>query len=133
MINESANATQVYLVGQLGTSGLSSWMPMCIILMIGIFLTLFLVYKTLRWSLIGTGISALGLIVFKVAEYISKQSASGNAIPLNWYLEVTVFLIISIVIGIILQNTKWGKKMDKAFEEGLKESTDGTLQRRRNK
>jgi preprotein translocase subunit SecG len=113
MINETANATTTYLVNALGTSGLASWMPMCIIIMVGIFLMLFLLYKTLRWSLIGSGISGLGLIVFKVAEYISKQSTTGNTIPLNWFLEISIFLAISIIIGIILQNTKWGEKLDK--------------------
>jgi len=121
-----ANTTSVYALGSMGS--LAGWLPICLMLMAGIFIVSFLIYKTIRWSLIGAGISGIGFIVFKICEYISKQNASGNTVPLDWFLYIIGFIVVSVIVGQVLRLTSWGKKLDVWLEKDNEEDKQSNLE-----
>ncbi len=91
---------------------------------VSVIVVLFLVFKNFRRTFFGAVISLILLGLYKFSAYIGISASNGDYVPVKWYIYVVCFLIISIIIGYILDKFGFMKKIDEFSEKMNKKEDD---------
>ena len=113
------NATTNNLNAMASVSPAFSWL-----ITLGIFvLTLgiiFLLSKNFRQFIYGAIISTVLLLNYKFSRWIGVSTIKNNFAPLKWTGYITSFIIVSIIIGRLVQKLGFVKNLEKTLTEERK-------------
>ena len=85
-------------------------------------LTIFLLSKNFRQFIYGAFVSGILLLNYKLSRWIGVSTMENNLNPLKWFGFIFGFVIVSIILGRLLQKTKFVKNLEKEFEEANNET-----------
>jgi len=78
---------------------------------------IFLLSKNFRQFIYGAIVSGILILNYKFSRWVGVSATENNFEPLKWVGYITGFIIVSIVIGRLLQRLKFVKKWEKALTE----------------
>jgi hypothetical protein len=88
-----------------------------------IMVTLFSLYKGMRFFILGAFVSGILLIVFFTSRWIGFSAGVGKDwTPMLWLGYIIGFILLSILIGYAISKTSWGKEWMDGFMD-MGEST----------
>ena len=112
-LNSTINA-----VGTMGIGNIVGWgWTITIIVFVVTIGMLYIFSKNFRQFLYGSIFTAGGLLIYSFSRWIGKSTAiEHNYIPIKWFGYIIGFIIISIIIGKIIQKLPFIKKFEKDLE-----------------
>ena len=87
-----------------------------IIAFVGITFTLFVLYKNFRRCLYGLSVMIPLSIIGWISKGTGKSASTGNFIPMIVIGGIIVTIVISILIGMLIEKTRWAKKIEKSIK-----------------
>jgi len=102
-----------------GMNAMASMSPTAIMglvstfIFIGIIVTLFILYKNFRRCLYGLSVLVPVSIIGWISYGTGKSTSTGNYIPMIIIGGSIAVIIVSILIGMLIEKTKWAKKIEK--------------------
>lgn len=105
---EVYNATSSMLAEVPTTSG---WLVTTIVF-IAILLTVFFLSKNFRQFCYGAVVTTILSLVGLLSRYIGKATGTHDYVPITWFCYIIGFIGLSIVIGTLLQHTKFIKEFE---------------------
>jgi hypothetical protein len=80
-----------------------------------IFLLIFIISKNFRRTIIGSIITGIILIVYKISRWFGISTEKGNYVPIKWFIYITIFIVLSWLFGILLEKNKRINKIIKSL------------------
>ena len=63
-------------------------------------------FKNFRRTAYGSVISGFLLVVYKISRWIGISTQEQNYVPMRWFVYIVGFIVLSWIIGTILDKTK---------------------------
>jgi len=122
MINETYNAT----MSLASTFDMTSWFWIITITVFAV--TIFIIFalsKNFRRFLYGGVVAGASLLIWMFSRYIGiETTVKNNYEPIKWFMGIVIFIIVSIIIGALIQKLPIIKDFEKSMEESSKEPSD---------
>jgi len=110
------NVTATGLSSMADWAGLS-WL-VTIVIFLAVCLIIFLLSKNFRQFCIGSVIVGVSLGIYRFSRWIGVETAvKHNYLPIRWFCYVTGFIVIAIIIGRLVEKTRFMKNLEKAIKE----------------
>ena len=123
MINETAYNTTMSLAS---TFDMTSWFWIITITVFAV--TIFIIFalsKNFRRFLYGGVVAGASLLIWMFSRYIGiETTVKNNYEPIKWFMGIVIFIIVSIIIGALIQKLPIIKDFEKSMEESSKEPSD---------
>ena len=90
--------------------------------------TIFIIFalsKNFRRFLYGGVVAGASLLIWMFSRYIGiETTVKNNYEPIKWFMGIVIFIIVSIIIGALIQKLPIIKDFEKSMEESSKEPSD---------
>lgn len=106
------------------TNGLTAFMNyssagwvITMIVFLSIIILLYIIFRNIRRTIYGSVISCVLLIIYKISRWIGISTQEKNYIPIRWFGYIAGFILLSFVIGYILDKLNVLKRFENIFED----------------
>jgi len=80
---------------------------------IAIILTVFLLSKNFRSFILGSSVTVILIVTYWISRWIGKATAiDRDYVPIKWLGYIIGFIVLSILIGKVLSETKYVKEFE---------------------
>jgi hypothetical protein len=88
---------------------------------VAVFVTIFLLSKNVRQFIYGSIISTILILNYNYSRFVGTNFSEGNFEPIKWAGYVIGFIVLSIILGRIVQRFKFVKNFENKMKDMQKE------------